>query len=493
MENSPDNKKDEIIGEKNEEKKEYSWEKEGKEIINSKKKFLTSDERTIIHYCFQKPLPDNLREEYWLLITGAKELKLNNPNYYDTILNKYPKSKLSEKTEMSILLDIHRTFPEDKDFDEKKINSLKNVLIAYSRRNCTLGYCQGFNYIVGKILKIVSNEENAFWIFVQIIENILPINYYSDSFGIIIDNNILFDILQDINKDLIEHFKKYNFELLIKNILYKWLICLFSQNIKDDLLFLIWDILFFEGIITLFKTIIVILEKNADKLMEITKFDKLVDLFDSVHSLSLLNQHKEELLKDLLKYNNKINNKLILEGRRKWYKEANDSTKKIKKNFSDISKEEECCEDWDNCLYIKKKYDWDDLVVFQKAEKMEIIENFYKKKIERCNSMWVKGNKKKFEEKMNEYQPYSNLMVQRRIHKCPKVVEKRIKERMKSCINLDNNLVEDILKSKYRINKKIIKKEIKKENNNNIINDRSDKDNSEEDSISQYLYDFYNY
>ena len=45
---------------------------------------------------------------------------------------------------------------------KKKKNSLKNVLKAYSRRNCTLGYCQGFNYIVGKILKVINNEEDCF-------------------------------------------------------------------------------------------------------------------------------------------------------------------------------------------------------------------------------------------------------------------------------------------------------------------------------------------
>ena len=35
---------------------------------------------------------------------------------------------------------------------------LKNVLIAFSRRVTTIGYCQGFNFIVGRILKICQNE-----------------------------------------------------------------------------------------------------------------------------------------------------------------------------------------------------------------------------------------------------------------------------------------------------------------------------------------------
>ena len=479
-----DNKTDDIIFDKNEEKKIYSWNIEGTKILNSPKKYLTDEERTIIRYCFQKPLPDNLREKYWLLITGAKELKINNPNYYNTLLNNYPVNPISERNENQILLDINRTFPEDENFNEEKKISLKNILKAFSRRNCTLGYCQGFNYIVGKILKVINNEEDAFWIFTQIIENILPINYFYDSIGLIIDNNILVDILKDVDKELIEHFSKYNFELLIKNILYKWLICLFSQNIKDELLFIIWDIFFFEGTPILFKTIILIFEKIRNQLLEITKIDKLVNLFESVHSLNLLNPHKEELLKDLLKYNGKINNILVIKGRKKWHKNVKDSMKVIKKRFNDININN-CSEDWDNCSYIKYKYDCDDFVVYQKAEKMEIIENYYIKKTERCNSTKSKGNERNFKRKMNEFNEYEKLIVQRRIHECPDIIKKRKKEKTKSC-NSNRNVGEKLLNESYKP-KKI--KKLKKIEDNNIkgIPSKNNNDSDEDDFMYNYL------
>lgn len=58
-----------------------------------------------------------------------------------------------------IKLDLNRTFPSDPFFkQEKNILKLKNVLVTYSRRNITLGYCQGFNFIVGRIMKIIDNE-----------------------------------------------------------------------------------------------------------------------------------------------------------------------------------------------------------------------------------------------------------------------------------------------------------------------------------------------
>ena len=459
------------------EEKNYSWEKEGKNIINPNKRYLTNDEKIILQYCFKSaPLPDELREEYWILITGAKKLKLENPEYYKTLLNNYPVNPLSDKSETQISLDIYRTFPEDENFRKEKIDSLKNILIAYSRRNCSLGYCQGFNYIVGKLLKVVKDEENAFWIFTQIIENILPINYYYDSVGIIIDNNILFEKLERTNRSLMVHFKNNKFELMIKNILYKWLICLFSQNIKDELLFLIWDIFFIEGTSTLFKTIIIIFEKNKDELMQITSLDKLIDLFDSVHSLSLLNQHKEELLKDLMKCDKQINSTSIKEGRRKKYRKIKESMKKFDKKKHDNFGKINCDENWDNCLNIKSRNDGDDFVVFQKNERIEIIENYFIKKY-KSNSVKIKKNRKNIDKLINEYYDYDKLIVQRRKHLCNQAKRKRIK----SCININNNNSKNKSENK-NVNKEKEKNEIIKNNEAKNSEEVINKENQDEDN-----------
>jgi hypothetical protein len=42
------------------------------------------------------------------------------------------------------------------------------------------------NFVVGNLLKYL-NEEESFWVFVSITENILPIDYYSDMLGILVD------------------------------------------------------------------------------------------------------------------------------------------------------------------------------------------------------------------------------------------------------------------------------------------------------------------
>merc|ERR1719503_461981 len=55
-----------------------------------------------------------------------------------------------------IEIDIARTFPELKSFDQTNQNQLWRVLNAYASYNPTLGYCQGMNFVAGLLL-IVSN------------------------------------------------------------------------------------------------------------------------------------------------------------------------------------------------------------------------------------------------------------------------------------------------------------------------------------------------
>ena len=89
---------------------------------------------------------------------------LYNKNYYNNLLHKFPEN-IPNVFEDQINLDLKRTYPKEKFFQDKNnIIKLKNVLIAFSRREATIGYCQGFNFIVGKILKICENEVNKYLI-----------------------------------------------------------------------------------------------------------------------------------------------------------------------------------------------------------------------------------------------------------------------------------------------------------------------------------------
>lgn len=80
------------------------------------------------------------------------------PDYYNDILNEYP-DYVPCLFEKNIENDLKRTFPEEQFFkDSNNIQKIRNILIAFSRRNSSIGYTQGFNFIVGRILQIMENE-----------------------------------------------------------------------------------------------------------------------------------------------------------------------------------------------------------------------------------------------------------------------------------------------------------------------------------------------
>ncbi len=91
------------------------------------------------------------------------------PNYYHDIVNNYPDyiPSLFEKT---IENDLCRTFPEEEFFQNKEnIDKIRNILLAFSRRNSSIGYTQGFNFIVGRLLKVIQNEVSIYFLILYLI------------------------------------------------------------------------------------------------------------------------------------------------------------------------------------------------------------------------------------------------------------------------------------------------------------------------------------
>ncbi len=113
---------------------------------------------------------------------------------------------------------------------------MRNVLTAYSRRNHSIGYCQGFNFIVGKLMKVFDKEkekeEKVFWIFTQIIESILPLNFYSEMAGILIDQKIFDKLITVYNESIFKKFEKVG--LMLETMTIQWFVSIFSQSLNEN-------------------------------------------------------------------------------------------------------------------------------------------------------------------------------------------------------------------------------------------------------------------
>ena len=71
----------------------------------------------------------------------------------------------------------------------------------------------------------------------QILENFLQVEYYSELSGILVDNTIVFNLLKKYLPKLMNHLFDNGYELSLNNIICKWLVSLFIQNISFEVKF----------------------------------------------------------------------------------------------------------------------------------------------------------------------------------------------------------------------------------------------------------------
>jgi len=118
--------------------------------------------------------PPELRKDLWMIASGARKEMKEFPNYYNDILNEYPEY-VPSLFEKNIENDLNRTFPDEEFFqDTDNINKIRNILISFSRRNSSIGYTQGFNFVVGRLLQIIGNEvRKSIFIFLSLGRNFL--------------------------------------------------------------------------------------------------------------------------------------------------------------------------------------------------------------------------------------------------------------------------------------------------------------------------------
>jgi len=159
---------------------------------------------------------------------------------------------------------LSRTFiGEDAKTVENKLKQLRNILRAYTIRNATISYCQGLNFVVAHILRYFTEEEEAFWVYCCILENILPIDYYLAMVGTLVDQSLFGKTLKVIMPRLASYFKNVGMEVTF--ITLQWFVCLYTYNFQPAISDIIWDHLFVKGCKILFRAglaVISLLEKD---------------------------------------------------------------------------------------------------------------------------------------------------------------------------------------------------------------------------------------
>ncbi|KAE9401502.1 TBC-domain-containing protein [Gymnopus androsaceus JB14] len=235
------------------------------------------EERKEFAKLVRKGIPLVYRSKLWMECSGGLEMR--EPGVFRDLLAEVEREKEKAEAEgMSTAMgtgvlgeiekDVGRTMPLNVFFggDGAGVDKLRRVLIAYSRRNPAVGYCQGMNLVTSTLLLVHADEEEAFWVLCALVERILPEEFFSPS---LLPSRacplVLLDFVKEYVPKLYAHLNDLGVDL--PAICFSWFLSLFTDCLPVETLFRVWDVFLVDGLDVLFRVALAILRNNEAELL----------------------------------------------------------------------------------------------------------------------------------------------------------------------------------------------------------------------------------
>ncbi|RCH99480.1 GTPase-activating protein [Rhizopus stolonifer] len=229
---------------------------------------LSKYSKDLIHHV-QFGIPSSIRGMVWQLVSKAKDENLSRM-YLDQLKEPSPYDKMIQR-------DLSRTFPGHayfKDSDGQGQEDLYNVVKAYSIYDKGVGYCQGLAFIVGPML-LNMPDEDAFCLFVKLMNKYGLRGHFTPEMDGLHLRLYQFDALI---LEHLPHISRHLNEEGVSSTMYasQWFMTLFAYKFPLNLVFRIYDVVFTEGIDSIFKFAISLLKQNQAYILGL-EFEQLDD------------------------------------------------------------------------------------------------------------------------------------------------------------------------------------------------------------------------
>ena len=258
----------------------------------------------------RKGIPDSLRGEIWMKISGADKLKQGREKLYNDLVSKIKENEIFKVPEEdTIIKDMYRTYPKNLMFMNKLGDGqrkLFRVLSCFSSYNKKIGYLQGMGYITGLFL-LYESEENAFWMLQNYMKNYgLQELYYPNFPGLNKNFFVLLKFMKKLLPDI--------FNVFLENDIYptlyasSWYLTCFTNVLSYDKYVRIMDCFLFEGVKIIHRISLGILALNKNTLLNCrTPAEVMVSLKNMTDNLNIEELFKVSFgfsisKKDILKY-----------------------------------------------------------------------------------------------------------------------------------------------------------------------------------------------
>ncbi|XP_008210149.1 ecotropic viral integration site 5 ortholog isoform X2 [Nasonia vitripennis] len=208
-------------------------------------------------------IPHHFRGIVWQLLCGAHDSPVKK-QFAEYI-------KCTSACERIIRRDIARTYPEHDFFKEKDglgQESLFNVMKAYSLYDREVGYCQGSGFIVGLLLMQQMPEEEAFAVLVALMQEYRLRDMFKPSMAELgVCMYQLEHLVADTHPELYAHFTAQGFHTSMYAS--SWFLTLFTTALSLPLACRIFDVFLSEGMETIFKVALAMLQLGKEELLSL--------------------------------------------------------------------------------------------------------------------------------------------------------------------------------------------------------------------------------
>jgi hypothetical protein len=237
--------------------------------------------------------------------------------------------------------------------------------------------------------------------------------------GVYVEVDILMCLLKNLyTPDMIKHLEKKDTSIYLQNILLQWFISLFIIKFPKNLQLIIWDILFIEKKIVLYKVSISLLHKYRNQIASTDSIESLNKFLDEKFSnFSDVTFLKYVLLLKNFEFDDEflnINRRNFIEKKKKmWEKDSKNKIKVIKDTL--VNREDLCNENWPICIYdANLKYEYNDSVTYRQLNDCNIIEDYFSDDKYLNDKKYFNYNNNLNNSNLN----YESILIDRKPHYC---------------------------------------------------------------------------
>ena len=233
-------------------------------------------------------IPVARRKAVWPQLCRAAELKAAAPDGYFLALLALPAATAPTDAgfaaERQIDLDLARTFPGHRLLSSADgAARLREVLVAYARRDPRVGYVQGMGFVAALLLVFVEDTEEAFWCLASVIEWLLPEDYYNATLlGLRTEQSIFGELVALRLPRIAAHFERHG--CVVELFATRWFVALYANALPVETTLRVWDAFLLEGIKVIHRIGLALLRISEDRLLACNDQQELLMTLQEEHA-----------------------------------------------------------------------------------------------------------------------------------------------------------------------------------------------------------------